>query len=244
MEVHVAETRTELGQLAAHDIAAALRSALREKPQVRIIFAAAPSQSQSLPLCCASRASTGRASPPSTWMNISAWPPTLRSVSAHGSGASFFIMSPWPLRISSIPAMIPRQPATLMRRCCKRPPLISCCSASVPTAILPSTIRQPTSTTRAPSRSSNSTRCAASSRFLTVAFQRSRRFLGAPLRHGAHAACRRGTVLLCARLAQEPGGRGHASVADQWRLPCHRPAHASTVYCISRSRIQFFAKQP
>ena len=48
MEVHVSETRTELGELAAHDIAAALRSALREKPHVRIIFAAAPSQSQML----------------------------------------------------------------------------------------------------------------------------------------------------------------------------------------------------
>jgi glucosamine-6-phosphate deaminase len=48
MEVHVAASPAELGELAAHDIAAAVRSALREKVNVRMIFAAAPSQSQML----------------------------------------------------------------------------------------------------------------------------------------------------------------------------------------------------
>jgi glucosamine-6-phosphate deaminase len=48
MKVCVAESRSELGKLAARDIAAALRSALLEKPSLRIILAAAPSQSEML----------------------------------------------------------------------------------------------------------------------------------------------------------------------------------------------------
>lgn len=48
MDVCVAESRSELGQLAARDIGAALRRVLRSKPQVRTILAAAPSQSEML----------------------------------------------------------------------------------------------------------------------------------------------------------------------------------------------------
>ncbi len=48
MKVYLAESRTELGTLAAHDIAAALRRGLHEKTSLRIILAAAPSQSEML----------------------------------------------------------------------------------------------------------------------------------------------------------------------------------------------------
>lgn len=48
MNIHVAETRNELGQAAARDIATALRSRLQQQDHVRIILAAAPSQSEML----------------------------------------------------------------------------------------------------------------------------------------------------------------------------------------------------
>jgi len=48
VKVCVAKSRSELGKLAARDIAAALRSALLEKPSLRMILAAAPSQSEML----------------------------------------------------------------------------------------------------------------------------------------------------------------------------------------------------
>lgn len=48
MEIHISESRAELGELAARDIAAAVRSGLRKKPHLRMIFAAAPSQSAML----------------------------------------------------------------------------------------------------------------------------------------------------------------------------------------------------
>ena len=48
MKVSLAESRAELGQIAARDVGAALRNRLREKPHLRIIFAAAPSQSEML----------------------------------------------------------------------------------------------------------------------------------------------------------------------------------------------------
>lgn len=48
MEVCLAKSRVELGNLAARDIGAALRSALREKAHLRMILAAAPSQSEML----------------------------------------------------------------------------------------------------------------------------------------------------------------------------------------------------
>lgn len=48
MDVCVAESRSELGQLAARDIGAAIRRALRNKPHLRMILAAAPSQSEML----------------------------------------------------------------------------------------------------------------------------------------------------------------------------------------------------
>jgi glucosamine-6-phosphate deaminase len=48
MKVCVAESRSELGKLAARDIGVALRSRLREKPSLRMILAAAPSQSEML----------------------------------------------------------------------------------------------------------------------------------------------------------------------------------------------------
>jgi len=48
MDVHVAESRIDLGKTAARDIAAALRRSLLQKPHVRMILAAAPSQSAML----------------------------------------------------------------------------------------------------------------------------------------------------------------------------------------------------
>jgi glucosamine-6-phosphate deaminase len=48
MNVFVSESRGLLGQLAAHHIAEALRQCLREKAQLRLILAAAPSQSEML----------------------------------------------------------------------------------------------------------------------------------------------------------------------------------------------------
>jgi len=48
MKVHVAESRRELGHTAASHIAAALRARLREQQHVRMILAAAPSQSEML----------------------------------------------------------------------------------------------------------------------------------------------------------------------------------------------------
>ena len=48
MKIHVADTPADLGQMAAHDIGAALRRGLREKQHLRMILAAAPSQSQML----------------------------------------------------------------------------------------------------------------------------------------------------------------------------------------------------
>jgi len=48
MKVHVAKSRAELGRLAAHDIGKALREVLRTRAHVRLILAAAPSQSDML----------------------------------------------------------------------------------------------------------------------------------------------------------------------------------------------------
>ena len=48
MEIHVSASRGELGDRAARDIATALRSGLRKKANLRMIFAAAPSQSEML----------------------------------------------------------------------------------------------------------------------------------------------------------------------------------------------------
>ncbi len=48
MKVHVSESRIELGQIAANDIARALRARLRENEHVRMILAGAPSQSEML----------------------------------------------------------------------------------------------------------------------------------------------------------------------------------------------------
>ena len=48
MKVHVAKSRAELGQFAAHEIGEALREGLRTKKHLRLILAAAPSQSEML----------------------------------------------------------------------------------------------------------------------------------------------------------------------------------------------------
>lgn len=48
MRVHIAEDRIELGRLAARDIGEALREGLRRKDCLRLILAAAPSQSEML----------------------------------------------------------------------------------------------------------------------------------------------------------------------------------------------------
>ncbi len=48
MKVCLAQSRSELGKLAARDIGVALRKGLSEKPSLRMILAAAPSQSEML----------------------------------------------------------------------------------------------------------------------------------------------------------------------------------------------------
>lgn len=48
MEVHIAETAAALGARAAHDIAASLREMQQQQKRIRVIFAAAPSQSEML----------------------------------------------------------------------------------------------------------------------------------------------------------------------------------------------------
>jgi glucosamine-6-phosphate deaminase len=53
MNVQVFENREMMGEMAARDIAAALRTALARQPTVRMIFAAAPSQAQMLAALCA-----------------------------------------------------------------------------------------------------------------------------------------------------------------------------------------------
>jgi glucosamine-6-phosphate deaminase len=48
MDIHIAPTRKEMGRNAAADIATAIRSELQKKKHLRIVFAAAPSQSEML----------------------------------------------------------------------------------------------------------------------------------------------------------------------------------------------------
>jgi glucosamine-6-phosphate deaminase len=48
MDIRIAETRNELGKEAGKDIAVAIRKRLTEQREVRIIFAAAPSQREML----------------------------------------------------------------------------------------------------------------------------------------------------------------------------------------------------
>ena len=48
MKLYIAESRTEMGEVAARDIAAALRQCLLKKAHVRMVLAAAPSQSAML----------------------------------------------------------------------------------------------------------------------------------------------------------------------------------------------------
>lgn len=50
--VHVAETRVAMGNLAAREIASEIRACLRRQPGVRMVFAAAPSQSEMLAALC------------------------------------------------------------------------------------------------------------------------------------------------------------------------------------------------
>src|SRR5271170_2861567 len=48
MKIHVAESRSAMGECAAADIAIEVRARLEKQPDVRMIFAAAPSQSEML----------------------------------------------------------------------------------------------------------------------------------------------------------------------------------------------------
>jgi glucosamine-6-phosphate deaminase len=65
MNVHVAKSRSELGRLAARDIGEALREGLRRKAHLRLILAAAPSQSEML--------ATLRREPNIDWKRITAF---------------------------------------------------------------------------------------------------------------------------------------------------------------------------
>jgi glucosamine-6-phosphate deaminase len=55
LAIHVAESRTAMGAHAAADIAREIRSCLSAQPGVRMIFAAAPSQSEMLAALCAEK---------------------------------------------------------------------------------------------------------------------------------------------------------------------------------------------
>ena len=48
LKIHVAESRSAMGKRAAADIALEIRTRLEKQPDVRMIFAAAPSQSEML----------------------------------------------------------------------------------------------------------------------------------------------------------------------------------------------------
>ena len=48
LKVTISETRAELGEVAAREVAAYIRSLLDTKPEVNIIFASAPSQNDFL----------------------------------------------------------------------------------------------------------------------------------------------------------------------------------------------------
>jgi glucosamine-6-phosphate deaminase len=65
MKVHVAESRAQLGRLAARDIGEALRQGLRRKEHLRLILAAAPSQSEML--------SALRCEPGIDWLRVTAF---------------------------------------------------------------------------------------------------------------------------------------------------------------------------
>lgn len=65
MKVHVAESRAKLGRLAARDIGEALREGLRRKDHLRLILAAAPSQSEML--------SALRCEPDIDWQRVTAF---------------------------------------------------------------------------------------------------------------------------------------------------------------------------
>lgn len=65
MNVHVAKSRTELGEFAARAIGEALRESLRTKAHLRLILAAAPSQSEML--------ATLRREPDIDWKRVTAF---------------------------------------------------------------------------------------------------------------------------------------------------------------------------
>lgn len=65
MKVHVSESAQQLGETAARDIAAALRASLHDQDRVRIILAAAPSQSEMLRAL--------RSAPEIDWTRVSAF---------------------------------------------------------------------------------------------------------------------------------------------------------------------------
>ena len=65
MNVYIAPSRQEMGRHAAADIATAIRSAQQHKPNLRIVFAAAPSQSEML--------SALRLEPGIDWQSITAF---------------------------------------------------------------------------------------------------------------------------------------------------------------------------
>jgi glucosamine-6-phosphate deaminase len=52
LEIHVATSRTQMGEYAAKDIAQEIRACLARQPLVRIVFAAAPSQAEMLAALC------------------------------------------------------------------------------------------------------------------------------------------------------------------------------------------------
>lgn len=52
LEIKIFETRDEMGKAAAEDIAAAIKAMLSEKPEINMIFAAAPSQNDMLLHLC------------------------------------------------------------------------------------------------------------------------------------------------------------------------------------------------
>ena len=70
LNIEIYDTRAEMGNAAGNRAAELIKNALNEKSEVNVIFAAAPSQNETLAKLISCE---GNALMRSTWMNISDW---------------------------------------------------------------------------------------------------------------------------------------------------------------------------
>ena len=67
LRVRVSDSREAMGRDAARAAGECIRALLRERDEINMIFAAAPSQNETLKYLARKKESTGSASTPSTW---------------------------------------------------------------------------------------------------------------------------------------------------------------------------------